>query len=282
VDSTSSLGGRCHASYNSRIRSPISASTKKILDFFNIIAELSGSTSDPEHGLLEFALRFRHRVAVRPRDKLFGFRGLLTSTNSPSVDIDYHKSTQNVFAEFAASNILRMRDLTLVTLAEPYHWSGATWSVDWENMTSSDWKEYSPLDFLKPEIPNMFWNGGLVYSDVAFIRNYNACGGLRPSFKYKSEEDWGKLIVKGWQADTVATVGPVFDEETPFGQTQNKSKELAGASWTHGAVEREMAFNRTVTGDAWQEICHRIGRISPTLQTGKKNLRFIFRTRVKV
>lgn len=88
--------------------------------------------------------RFRHRVAVRPRDKLFGSRGLLTSTNSPSVDIDYHKSTQKVFAEFAASNILGMRDLSLVTLAEPYHWSGATWSVDRENMTSSDWKEYSP------------------------------------------------------------------------------------------------------------------------------------------
>lgn len=99
----------------------------------------------------------------------------------------------------------------------------------------------------------MFWNGGLVYSDVAFIRKHNACGGLRPSFKYKSEEDWGKLIVKGWHADTVATVGPVFDEETPFGQTQNKSKELAGAPWTHGAVEKEIAFNRTVTGDACQE-----------------------------
>ena len=45
----------------------------KILGFIDTIAELQKPYTDSRQGLLDLALRFRHRVAVEPRDQLFGF-----------------------------------------------------------------------------------------------------------------------------------------------------------------------------------------------------------------
>ena len=227
----------------------------KIMEFFEAIAELKHSPNDPEHGLLAFALRFRHRVAVRQCDKLFGYGGLLTSTSSPTIEINYKKPAQEVFIEFAASNIVRMKNLSVMTLAES-RWTGASWAVDWKQMTSSDWMEYSPVHSdvgEELEIPNMFWNGGLIYSDIAAIRTYNAAGGLRSSCKFEAK-GWKGLIVNGWEADKVATVGPIFDDYDPFFMRNfDRCKKLAGGPWTSETDGKLISFDRTMTGDAFRD-----------------------------
>ena len=119
---------------------------RKILDFIDTLAEFKGPYIDPQHGLLDLALRFRHRVAVKPRDKLFGFRGLLTSAASPTIETNYRKTTQEIFVDFAASNIIRMGDLSVMTLAEAYS-ARSTWAVDWEDMTAPDWMELQTILF---------------------------------------------------------------------------------------------------------------------------------------
>ena len=227
---------------------------RKILDFIYTLAEFKGPYIDPKQGLLDLALRFRHRVAVKPRDKLFGFRGLLTSAASPTIETNYRKATWEIFVGFAATNIMRMGDLSVMTLAES-RCSGSTWAVDWKQMTASDWMEYDPFfsDIASPEIPNMFWNGQLLYSDIAAIRKYHAAGGLRSACKLGLRGWETTLLVEGWEIDTVATVGLPFYDEAPFQRTMEQCVKLAGGPWTDPAEEKCLAFNRTMMGDAWRE-----------------------------
>ena len=226
---------------------------RKILDFIYTLAEFKGPYIDPKQGLLDLALRFRHRVAVKPRDKLFGFRGLLTSKDSPTIETNYRKATWEIFVDFAASNIIRMGDLSVMTLAES-RWTGSSWAVNWEEMTAQDWMEYNPFfsDLASPEIPNMFWNGQLLDSDIAVIRKYNAAGGLRSSCKLRPR-GWDTLLVEGWEVDTVATVGPHFHDEAPFQHIMEQCIKLAGGPWTDPVEEKGLAFSRTMIGDAWRE-----------------------------
>ena len=84
---------------------------------------------------------------MKPRDKLFGFRGLLTSAASPTIETNYRKATSEIFVGFATSNIIRMGDLSVMTLAESC-WTVFTWAVDWEEMIAQDWKEHIPVSFL--------------------------------------------------------------------------------------------------------------------------------------
>ena len=75
---------------------------------------------------------------MKPRDKLFGFRGLLTSAASPTIETNYRKATSEIFVGFATS---------VMTLAESC-WTVFTWAVDWEEMIAQDWKEHIPFSFL--------------------------------------------------------------------------------------------------------------------------------------
>ncbi|KAL6713622.1 hypothetical protein ACLMJK_009087 [Lecanora helva] len=230
---------------------------RKILDFIDLLAEIrSPSYAGPEHGLLTYALRFRHRVAVRPVDKLFGFLGLLKSDISTELTPNYRKSRLDVFIDFSLLNVQVMKNLSIMTLAEACPVTGHSWAIDWESLTSRDWKEYDRLDSYQrhSDLPNMFWNGGLLYSDIAALRSYDSAGSLESSCEISSESWHGQklLLVEGWIADTVAVVGPCFTEHDLETHIDSCIK-FAGGPWTELTGERPQAFLRTIVGDAWRE-----------------------------
>ena len=238
----------------------------RIINFVNAITELRKPHPDPPLGQLHFALQFRDRVASDPRDKLYAFRGLLQNPMSNTIRSDYQKDKNRVFAEFAASHLCNGEDLSLMTLAES-HRKHVSWAVDWEQMTDPEWAD---LDTLSPRMPgpsfsHLFWAGSCCPTILSIpelgARKYSADAGLPASCWVGNDdtifkpESWHSLHLKGWQEDTIATVGSVGPAtELNFQECLLPDWEkLAGGPWTHDTDAKCIAFNRTLLADAWAQ-----------------------------
>lgn len=239
----------------------------RIINFVKAITELRKPHSDPPLGQLHFALQFRDRVASDPRDKLYAFRGLLQNPMSSTLQSDYHKDTYRVFAEFAASHLCNGEDLSLMTLAES-HRHHLSWVPDWEQMTDREWADpdsVSSMRTLGPSFSSLFWAGSCwptVLSSPDFgARTYSADAGLPASCRVGCDEttfkpeSWTSLLLKGWQEDTIAMVGragPATQHNFQHNLLPDWEK-LAGGPWTHDTDAKCIAFNRTLSADAWAQ-----------------------------
>ena len=159
----------------------------KVLNFATQVTELKRlAPGNPQPKLIDLALRFRNRIAGRPEDKLFGLLGLLHSTVEANPNPEERISAPEVFVNFAASNIQRIGDLSVMMLAESRSSLDCSWAVDWAKWTDSTWAQADPLDVQNMEAPfsatTPFWNGGLVPSNIQAAKTYNADSSL-PSVK---------------------------------------------------------------------------------------------------
>ena len=116
-----------------------------MLDFVDEVADLRNPDAHHEKGILELAIRFRDRVAGNPRDKILGYLGLAQeSAFSLILEKPYDKTAADLFSHFSASCIDDTGSLAIMTIAEGLAVHRNTWAVDWEKMTSPQWKHNDP------------------------------------------------------------------------------------------------------------------------------------------
>lgn len=145
---------------------------------------VKSAQTDPDRGWLDYAIQFRHRGAIKPKDKLFAFVGLLRSSlgqNHP--EFDYQNPAEKIFTRFAAFYIPRNRSLSLLTLAEVHHALECSWAVDWSKLTSPDYDTdpwFSTAEDPRKHV-NRLWTGGLLSSPWAHPRSYSAAAGRAAS-----------------------------------------------------------------------------------------------------
>ena len=177
----------------------------KVLDFVEEIRILRTSSGLPDKRLLEYALRFRNRVASDPRDKLLGFCWLRRSTASEIPEIlenPYQMSASELFAYFATATILRTKSLAILALAEgrAIRATGG-WILDWAKMSSEDWKDHDPLTLDEPsrsEYVSMFWIGDLLPSlSTLRGRKYSAAQGQPAMCIEQRESHWESITLTG-------------------------------------------------------------------------------------
>lgn len=210
----------------------------KVLEFVHNIYQFKSSTPNPPPRWLDYAIQFRHRDAGRPKDKVFGFQGLLRPSDSNEPKLDYGKRDVEIFAHFASFYMHRDQSLALLGLAEAHSDLECSWAVDWSMLTSPQYNEdpffsnaVDPRDHVNP-----LWTGGLIPSAVSRWRKYSAAAGRRHSITspptresedgdrlpsairkdsenmLRQEDGWNKLRLQGYQVDTIDRVGDIFDD----------------------------------------------------------------------
>lgn len=101
-------------------RSPDLEIPSRLNEFVKAVAHMrSPDCADPPRDWLDLALRFRQRVASRPRDKLFALLRLLKSLpNQEILESCVSTDDKEFFAALSRNYLMRTNDLSLLVLAE--------------------------------------------------------------------------------------------------------------------------------------------------------------------
>jgi hypothetical protein len=157
-----------------------------------------------ERSLLEVVKRYVHLDATDPRDKIYGFLGL-TVNQSDLIEVDYSRSINEIYHDFAHSEILRTGSLEVVRHAG-VGWSSdgklilPTWVADWR---ASLWDRkgypmesdtYQASLSLRPQIAftldkKVLEAGGILADTITFCQ--------REGPKLTTDIKWKRLIFDG-------------------------------------------------------------------------------------
>lgn len=213
--------------------------------------------TDPPRDWLDLALQFRQRVAGRPRDKLFALLGLLKSAPNQEILESYtSKRDEKIFTTFARNYLVQTRDLSLLALAENCEVLDCSWAVDWQKMTSAEWRDYDPFfsGDISPEYENMFWGEHFIVSPLAQGLNFKADGD-QPAVCTAGPKGWNSLKVKGWKADEIASVAEAYDVESVKTDLTSDQEiisswiKLAGGPWANPGHQNSIRFHRAIMAE---------------------------------
>ena len=223
----------------------------KVLSFVQDIDQLKAAQAvrtDPPNGLLDLAIRFRHRSATKARDKLFGFCGLLQSPTSEISELDYGKPELELFAKFTLQCVTRLKSLSVLALTECSHREYyCSWVIEWPTFTSREYQK-DPWNFEADSTREIFqtlWSGGLLPSVIT--QKYRAAGDSIAvcSPGTSGPEAWSVITLEGWKADTIAKVGEEWDASDWYHILHEWTK-LAGDL----ADDKGRAFMRTLIANS--------------------------------
>lgn len=239
-------------------RSPNFQIPSRLINFVNAVTEMkSPDYTDPPRDWLDLALQFRQRVAGRPRDKLFALLGLLKSAPNQEILESYtSKYDREIFAAFARNYLVQTRDLSLLALAENREVLGCSWAVDWQKMTSAEWRDYDPFfsDDISPEYENMFWGEHFIVSPLVQGLNFKADGD-QPAVCTAGPKGWNSLKVKGWKADEIARVAEAYDVESVKTDLTSDQEiisgwiKFAGGPWADPGYQNSIRFHRAIMAE---------------------------------
>jgi hypothetical protein len=198
--------------------------------------------------LLEVVTQYRAQEATDPRDKIYGFLGLVKDEQVSLTTIDYTFRTEKVYQQLVFNDILLQRSLRSL---------GAV----------SDNKDIKDPNIVLPSwVPD--WNSPPTFVGIPLSRldrydNYNACSGLHVKDALTSKD--GVLSLPGIYVDRVAQIGAPTpqDPEDHFGQAMaiQQWKQMAedGQDFRRpyvGGGSVKNAFWRTIIADV---MCKGLG-----------------------
>jgi len=228
----------------------------KSFPVFNLATTVQGvhnSVGDPQYGMLALAHQFRQRLATDSRDKIYAFMGLLNDDNNHLIQVDYTKSDETVFQDFAKASISRYRNLLPVALATESS-TQASWCPSWA-ASMGPFEQFWPDRFKFPgwEDTNPFWRGGL--DDVRWYPlqvpgRYLAAGG-HPAMCRTDLPDPAMLAVKGFTYDIVVATSsdPVLQIFATWRTLLESWEALAFQYSPASEAEKSVAFTRTITAN---------------------------------
>ncbi|KAL9079373.1 MAG: hypothetical protein Q9157_001719 [Trypethelium eluteriae] len=274
-------------SYLEESSSKPSGKYQKILDFIQNVSDFQHRLPNPPNGLLDLAIKFRHRTASNPLDKLYGLQALLQPDNPTIMKPDYKLDYHQLFAQFASAQIYRSQSLAILGLAEICNVTQAFWAVDWQQLTSADWAQFDLFDSMESFATDIapFWTGDLLPSFIERSRKYSAVGVLSDSCcpgtparalldrlgfdknpiethatdggephveipNSKSSIPWFSIRVTGWIVDKVAEISEVWDFRADLTQVRRTWDRIIGNRFEEHQIRERAAAERCVTADA--------------------------------
>jgi hypothetical protein len=225
---------------------------------FNLATTVQGmrqAVGDPQYGMLALAHQFRNCVSTDSRDKIYAFMGLLEDENNQLIPVDYRRTTEVIFQEFAKASINRYGTLLVVALAAENP-SKASWCTSWSTVTGSFFlAQYWPdiLNMMGYESNSPFWRSGLDdkrWYPLQVDKKYRAAGG-HEAICMTDLADPAMISVKGFTYDVVAFVGevPMMQVFTTWWTILEKWETLAFQTSPAPEDEKRRAFDRTITAN---------------------------------
>ncbi|UKZ69536.1 uncharacterized protein TrAtP1_010542 [Trichoderma atroviride] len=181
------------------------------------------------------------RDVTDPRDKVFAILGLVgESYNATLPNIDYSKSTEEVYREVASLIITKENSLDILLAASGLA-SGEklpSWVPDWRRRAN----EYRPALFINASLMRIqCYHSGSAEAVYFHGHGYSASGAMEPQVIF--HENLTVLQVRAVVFDTIAEVSTDFDSDLSAANIIEHAQTLICNSHTSGALSSKSAIS---------------------------------------
>lgn len=181
------------------------------------------------------------RDATDPRDKVFAILGLVGENYSDTLpNIDYSKSTEEVYREVASLIITKENSLDILLAASGLDNGGnlPSWVPDWRRRAN----EYRPALFINASFMRMqCYHGGSTDAVYFHGHGYFASGNMEPQAKFHN--NLGILQVRAVMFDSIAEVSTDFDSGLSAANIIEHARILIRNSRHSGSLSSNHAMN---------------------------------------